>query len=208
MNPWLPRKGFFLTPLIVVANLLMFLVLVVSNASFTQFSVQSGIFWGANYGPLVLDGQWWRLLSSVFLHWSLMHLVFNAAALIFLGRILEPLLGTAVFFISYLVMGVLASIVSVLFNDNVVSAGASGAVFGLFGVFLALLLSNLVEKRMRAIWLKTILAMLAINLATGFFLPVDNAAHVGGLFSGIMLGALLIPLIRKRMINAASRSNF
>lgn len=203
MQIWMPGPGFRVTPVLILINAFMFLVLAISNFSLSTFSVQSGITLGANYGPLVLDGQWWRLLSSLFLHWSLMHLLFNMVSLLFLGRIIEPLIGHATFLTVYLITGICSGLASLYFNQNVVSAGASGAVFGLFGIFVSLLMSNLVRKDVRIQWLKSIGAILAINLAMGLFLPVDNAAHMGGLVSGVVIGLLLLPLIRVNMVKAA-----
>lgn len=203
MQMWMVGPGFKVTPALMVMNLFMFLVLAISNLSLSNFSVQSGITLGANYGPMVLDGQWWRLVSSLFLHWSLMHLVFNTVSLLFLGRMIEPLIGHTTFLTVYLITGICSGLASLYFNQNVVSAGASGAIFGLFGVFVSLLMSNLVRKDVRIQWLKSIGAILAINLVMGLFLPVDNAAHIGGLASGVVIGLALLPLIKSNMMKAA-----
>jgi len=102
------------------------------------------------------------------------------------------------FTIVYLTTGICGSLASYWFNKGVLSAGASGAIFGLFGVFIALLLSNMIEAKKRAELLKSVGVILVINLGLGLILPVDNAAHIGGLLSGTIIGTLLLPLMREK----------
>jgi rhomboid protease GluP len=193
------RTGFRITPVLLSLNLLVFLAVVVVNGNFSQFSAQSLLALGANYSNFVAQGEWWRFFSSMFLHFSLMHLVFNSASLFVLGRFIEPLLGSALFLLVYLACGLAGSFASYLFNPGVISAGASGAIFGLFGIFVAVLLSNIVRPDLRKEWLKSIGAVLAINLGLGLFLPIDNSAHLGGLACGVLLGLLLLPWMRSRL---------
>jgi len=193
------QPGFRVTPALLILNLLMFLVVAAVNGNFSQFSPQSLLMLGANYSNFVDQGQWWRFLTSMFLHLSLTHLVFNSASLFVLGRFIEPLLGSTVFLLVYLVCGLTGSLASYLFNPGVLSAGASGAIFGLFGIFLAVLLSNIVRPDLRKEWLKSVGAVLAINLGLGLFLPIDNSAHLGGLASGVVLGLILLPWMRSRL---------
>ena len=194
---WTPGPGFKVSPVLALINVVVFLVLCVINLSFTHFSNQSLLLLGANFHPLVDQGQWWRLLSSVFLHLSVAHLLFNCISLLFLGRLLEPILGHVKFLIAYIATGLAAGFASYWLNDNVISAGASGAIFGLFGIFIVLLLSNLFEPRVRNYWLKSVGGILALNLVLGLVLPIDNAAHIGGLISGVVAGLVLMPFIYK-----------
>ena len=136
-----------------------------------------------------------------------MHLIFNSVSTLFLGRFLEPLLGHVAFIVVFLVTGLCASMASYVFNKEVYSAGASGAVFGLFGLFIVLVLSNLVRPEVRNEWLKSIGVILAINLGMGLVLPVDNAAHLGGLASGLVAGVIALPLIRARLRRMRSLSS-
>lgn len=193
------RTGFRVTPVLLILNLLMFLALVVVNGNFSQFSAQSLLALGANYSHFVVQGEWWRFFSSIFLHLGLTHLVFNSASLFVLGRFIEPLLGSALFLLVYLACGLAGSFASYLFNPGILSAGASGAIFGLFGIFVAVLLSNIVRPDLRKEWLKSIGAVLAINLGLGLFLPIDNSAHLGGLACGVVMGLLLLPWMRSRL---------
>ncbi len=199
MNLLTPTSGYKVSPALVAINVVVFIVLAVMNLSVTQFSPQSLYWLGANYSPWVDQGQWWRFITSMFLHFGVAHLLFNSVSLLFLGKIIEPLLGHINFIGLYLITGIAGSAASYVFNKGVVSAGASGAIFGLFGIFIAILLSNIMRKDIRDQWLKSIGAILAINLGMGLFLPVDNAAHIGGLVSGLILGFAFIPVIKRRL---------
>lgn len=165
----------------------------------SEFSTNSIIKLGANFEPLVNEGQWWRLLTSVFLHLSVMHLAVNCMSLLFLGRLLEPALGNILFALNYVVLGVAASYASYWFNTNVISAGGSGAVFGLLGVFIAFLFVGPVQRDARNAWLQGIGVIVGLNLLAGLFLPVDNAAHIGGLVAGLAVGFVLTPFISSRL---------
>jgi len=199
MNLLKPEPGYKVSPTLVAANILVFIAFSIANLSFTQFSPASMYWFGANFSNWVEQGQWWRFVSSLFLHFGPMHLIFNCVSILFLGRIIEPLLGYFNFGGLYFVTGIIASSASFTFNKDVFSAGASGAIFGLFGVFIAILLSNIIRKDLRDEWLKSVGTILVINLGMGFILPVDNAAHIGGLLSGLVLGFAFIPAIRRRL---------
>lgn len=203
MNFFLPRPGYWLTPIIIYLNTAIFVLVAAYTQSLMWFPARELVVLGGNFAPLTLgEDQWWRLLSSVFLHGGLLHLVFNAIVLANIGIFLEPLLGRLSFGIVYLITGLLASITSLgwaLFTQNwVVSVGASGAIFGMYGFFLALLTTNLYKPQFRSMFLRNTLGFVAINVAIGFFGPIDNAAHIGGLASGFLLGYLWLPLIRSR----------
>ena len=205
MNLFTMRRGYWLTPAIIYINAAIFLFTVAYTQSIMWFPVRALVELGANYGPLTLDGQWWRLLTSVFLHGGLLHLVFNVIVLANIGIFLEPLLGRVSFIIVYLLTGLLASTASLVFNDNVVSVGASGAIFGMYGFFLALLTTNLFKPDFRSMFLKNTLGFVGLNIAIGFFGPIDNAAHIGGLASGFVFGYLWLPYVRHRAQRQRSR---
>jgi rhomboid protease GluP len=117
-------------------------------------------------------------------------------ALVYIGVLLEPLLGRMRFLVAYLITGVIASTASLWWHDNTASAGASGAVFGMYGVFLALLSTKLIESNTRKALLSSIGLFVVFNLVYGMQGSVDNAAHIGGLVSGFMVGYILIPSIQ------------
>src|SRR5689334_12007874 len=92
-----------------------------------------------------------RMITNVFVHIGILHLLFNMYGLYFVGRFLEPMLGKVRYITAYFCAGVIASLVSLYWhrNENIVSAGASGAIFGMYGVFLALLTTHLIPKSVR-----------------------------------------------------------
>ncbi|MEX0624483.1 rhomboid family intramembrane serine protease [Saccharospirillum sp.] len=203
MNLLTPTKGYWLTPAIIYINTALFILVALYTQSIMWFPARELVVLGGNFGPLTVDGQWWRLLTSVFLHGGLLHLIFNALVLANIGIFLEPLLGRVSFAIVYLVTGLLASLTSLMFNYGVVSVGASGAIFGMYGFFLALLTTKLFKREFRTTFLKNTLGFVALNIAIGFFGPIDNAAHLGGLISGFILGYVWLPFVRRRVLSSA-----
>ena len=163
------------------------------------------VAWGANYTPLTLGGQWWRLITNTFVHIGILHLLFNMYAFMFIGMLLEPLLGKLKFALAYLFTGILASLCSLWWHDITISAGASGAIFGMYGVFLAMLTTNFIEKNRRKALLTSIGIFVVYNLAYGTKGNIDNAAHIGGLLSGIGIGYLYYFALRK---SAAVKLNY
>jgi rhomboid protease GluP len=192
-----PAAGYLITPLILNLNILVFLLMWLSGVGFIEPDSKSLIDWGANLGELTLDGQWWRLLTACFIHIGAFHLFMNMYAFLLIGAQLEPRLGSMRFLAAYLIAGVLASLTSIALHSYTISAGASGAIFGMYGVFLALLTTSLVEKRNRRQLLASILFFVVYNLLGGLKPGIDNAAHLGGLMSGLLIGYLFVPQLRK-----------
>jgi rhomboid protease GluP len=181
----------YITYSIIVINVLVFIMMGVSGVNaFTPTGVDI-INWGGNYGTLTLSGDWWRLITNVFVHIGIVHIAFNMYALFMVGVYLEPMLGKARYLVAYLCTGIFASLASLWWHkDPVASAGASGAIFGLYGVFLALLSTNLVPKHIRNSLFQSIGIFVAYTLIYGMRSGVDNSAHVGGLLSGLVIGYL------------------
>jgi rhomboid protease GluP len=175
---------------IIILNALVFIAMVVTGISIYQPTAFDVIPWGANLGPLTLSGEWWRLIANTFLHFGILHIGFNMYALYMVGIYLEPMLGKIRYTVAYLCTGVLASLASLWWHlsNPVTSAGASGAIFGMYGVFLALLSTNLIPQRMRKALLKSIGIFVVYNLAFGLTSGIDNAGHIGGLISGLLIG--------------------
>jgi rhomboid protease GluP len=195
---FLPAKSYFVTPLLLCLNILIFIVMVGNGISVMEPSGESMLVWGANSTITTLNGQWWRLLSNCFLHFGLIHLLLNMYALVNVGFLLEPFLGKAKFLVAYILTGIMASLLSLWWHDYTISAGASGAIFGLFGVFLAILSTNHVERSMRNGLLSNIAVFVIYNLVYGSFKSgIDNAAHIGGLVSGVLIGYAYLPALRK-----------
>lgn len=186
----------WVTPALVVANLAAFVAIIVQSGG-TYVDPQEMARW-ANAGLVTTRGEWWRLLTAAFLHWNLAHVALNMWALWHAGRLTERLYGSAAFLGLYLASGIIGSLASIAWNPTVVSAGASGAVFGVLGALLACMLR---EHGLPRVLVKahrwSTLTFVVLNLAFGAISPnIDNAAHVGGLAAGFVLGWLLARPIR------------
>lgn len=167
------------------------------------------IKFGANYGPLILQGEVWRLFTSMFLHIGAQHLAFNLIGLIAFGFEMERLYGRARFIIVYLLAGLFGSLTSFAVHGPMTySAGASGAIFGIVGMQLAFFLfyrRRLGEfgRRQR----NTALVLIGVSLVLGFsgLMPADNFAHLGGFLAGFVLAYPLVPRYRIDTNNARRR---
>jgi rhomboid protease GluP len=193
---FLPQKGYFITPVIIDLNILVWLLMVCTGVDFFAPDTTSLLRWGANLRTLTVEGDWWRLITNTFLHIGIFHLLLNMYALIYVGFLLEPILGKTRFATAYLLTGIIASLTSIAWHNFTVSAGASGAIFGMYGVFLAMLTTNLIDPAKRNALLGSIAVFVAYNLFYGMKEGIDNAAHLGGLISGILIGYLYYPGLR------------
>lgn len=198
-----PKEGYFITPILIYANIGIYLIMAVMGLGFISFKGQDLLQWGANYGPLTKGGEWWRLLTSTFLHGGLMHLLANMYGLLFVGVFLEPILGRTKYLTAYVLTGILASVASIWWFDATVSVGASGAIFGLYGLFLALLLTKIFPPDFAKSFLISTVVFIGFNLLMGLTGGIDNAAHIGGLLSGFLVGLILYPTIKKQNENEA-----
>ncbi|PON58350.1 Peptidase S54, rhomboid [Parasponia andersonii] len=136
--------------------------------------------------------QGWRLITCIWLHAGVIHLLANMLSLIFIGIRLEQQFGFGRVGLIYLISGLGGSILSSLFIQRNISVGASGALFGLLGAMLSELLTNWTIYTNKAAALITLIVIIAINLAIGILPHVDNFAHIGGFLSGFLLGFILL----------------
>ena len=140
---------------------------------------------GANLGLLVKQGEIYRLLTCAFVHIGIIHLVVNMYSLYVIGSQVENFYGKIKYLLIYLISAVCGSILSIGFTDNVISAGASGAIFGLLG---AILYFGVKYRTYLGQTIKSqVIPIILINLIIGFTTPgIDNAAHIGGLIGGVL----------------------
>ncbi|MFT4661774.1 MAG: rhomboid protease GluP [Patiriisocius sp.] len=192
-----PRQGYYVAPILLYINSIIFILMVITGVNIMLPDSASLLTWGANFRPVTLDGEWWRLLSSCFLHIGVFHLLMNMYALLYIGLLLEPYLGKSRFLSAYLITGIAGSAASLYWNDLTISAGASGAIFGMYGVFLAMLTTNLIEKAARKAFITSIAVFIGYNLLNGLQGGIDNAAHIGGLISGLIVGYSFYPSLIK-----------
>ncbi|KAM0838188.1 hypothetical protein ACQ4PT_061143 [Festuca glaucescens] len=208
----------WLVPLVVLANVAMFIVVMYYNdcprngadcigrSVLRRFSFQPlkenplvgpsaatlGKYGGLDRYKVVHGNQAWRLETSTWLHAGLIHLGANMISLIFVGVRLEQQFGFWKVGLVYLISGLGGSVLSVLFIRNGVSVGASGALFGLLGAMLSELITNWTIYSNRIAAMANLLIIAAINLAIGILPHVDNFAHIGGFVTGFLLGFVLL----------------
>jgi rhomboid protease GluP len=200
-QPWVRRSesSITLTQVIFGACIAVYLAMAIANGSPMEMSGQIMLHFGANYGPDTLSGQWWRLLTYMFLHAGIWHILFNMWCLWDLGRLCESLYGRWSYAAIYFITGIAGGLASIGWNPGVLSVGASGAVFGLAGALIASFYLGEFSLPSFAIsgTLRSLVVFAVFNLVIGqfsFFGGVDNACHIGGLVSGLILGALIARL--------------
>jgi membrane associated rhomboid family serine protease/Flp pilus assembly protein TadD len=165
----------------------------IRGAGFWSMSPDLAISLGANYGPLTLSGQWWRLFTSMFLHFGFFHVFMNMWCLLFLGSLAERLMGRAEFLLLYIATGLFGSLLSLAVHPQLVAAGASGAVFGVTGGLITYL--GLKKAPLDFARAKKQLTNLAVFVGINFFYSlgpgIDMMAHLGGLISGLIIAIAL-----------------
>ena len=181
-------------PFILGVNALVFAAMAASGAGWWMPSADSVFAWGGTYGPNVVHGEWWRLLTANYVHFGILHIGFNMWCFWQVGRFTERLLGSWAFLVAYTLSGVGGAIASIGHNPLGVGAGASGAVFGVFGCILGFMLVR--RRTVPVLVFKplvlSLLGFLGYNLAYGLTQPhIDNSAHVGGLVVGFLCGIAL-----------------
>ena len=190
------------TAALVAANAIVFIATLIAGAEWITPVGKMQIAWGSNFAPYTTEGEWWRLFTSMFIHFGLPHLAFNMLALAMFGPLVERLYGSVNYLLIYIVAGIGGGLASVAWQPNINSAGASGAIFGILGALLAAQLRagdtfpTDILRPLRT----TALLFLGASLYAGFRFPgIDNAAHLGGVSSGFLAG-----LVAARPITGAS----
>ncbi|MFD2284913.1 rhomboid family intramembrane serine protease [Pedobacter petrophilus] len=206
---FLPQKGYTVTPVLVIVNILYFIAILLISVVYFRYLLitQHGnldsaaladraknftLNLGVNHRNTVLNGQYWRLITYQFIHGSVSHILFNMYAFIYLGLMIENKLGWKKFLFIYLLSGICGGLVSLTFHQEAVMMGASGAIMGLYGAFIALLINKTFERKATQALLISTLIVSALVLINGSFgKRVDNAAHIGGFISGFLITYLL-----------------
>jgi rhomboid protease GluP len=193
--PWVRRQSSgSVTKVFFGINVAVFVGMLIAGVSIMDPTGEQLVHWGANFGPYTLSGQWWRLLTSVFLHIGIIHIAFNMWCLWDLGALCESLYGSWTFGVVYLICGIAGSVASVGWRPTGLSAGASGAIFGIAGALIASYYLGEFSMPRFAIagQLRSLLLFAGYNLLFGAVSGrTDNAAHIGGLVSGLIMGALV-----------------
>ncbi|AXS79700.1 rhomboid family intramembrane serine protease [Dechloromonas sp. HYN0024] len=186
-----------ITPLLLVANVLVFAAMLFGGAGLWHAQNGVQLAWGANFGPATQDGEWWRLVSALFLHFGVLHLVLNMWALWDAGQWVERMVGHLRFVLIFFVAGLSGNLLSLVVHaGQAVSGGASGAIFGLYGALLAYLWLERTQIHPGEFrWLFwAAIGFTVATIAFGLLVPgIDNSAHLGGLVAGLLMGVLVKP---------------
>jgi|tagenome__1003787_1003787.scaffolds.fasta_scaffold20665188_2 rhomboid protease GluP len=186
-------RRFPVTYSIMAACIAVYVAMSVSSGTFVAPTVANVLRWGGTGPGIILKGEWWRLVTAVFVHIGIIHIASNMYVFWGLGMMAERLLGRLNFLAVYLLTGIAGNVLSLLLKPNIVGAGASGAIFGLAGILISVLqFGRLSVPPERLAPLKKEVVKLALyNLVIGAVIPaINNIAHLGGLIYGLLLGVL------------------
>jgi len=176
----------YVTYFFMTVCIIMFVLMEIFGSS---ENTQTLIEFGATFNVAIEAGEWWRLITPIFLHIGFLHLIMNVFSLYYIGTMVEKLYGHWRYTVIFLVSGIVGCLASFLTNPTL-AAGASGAIFGMFGalIFFGINYPKVFMKTIGG----SILSLLAINLAFGFILDgVDNAGHIGGLVGGFLISSIV-----------------
>ncbi|KRL03232.1 rhomboid family intramembrane serine protease [Liquorilactobacillus capillatus] len=179
---------------LIVINVIVFLLMTLNGGS---TSPRVLIMFGAKVNSLILAGQWWRFVTPMFLHIGFEHILLNMITLYFIGTQIEMFFGSTRFSLIYLISGIGGNIASFTFNPTALSAGASTALFGLFGAFLMLGESFRENPYIKAM-ARQFLLLVILNILFSFSGNIDLAGHLGGLAAGFLAAYIVgVPKIGK-----------
>jgi rhomboid protease GluP len=206
---WFKKGGIPVTLGLIGLNIIIFIAMIATGTDFMSPKTDDLLAWGANFAPVTLNGASWRLFTSTFIHIGVVHLLMNMYALFYIGTLLEPLLGKIKFLGAYILAGILASVASLWWNNWVISAGASGAIFGMYGVFVALFIGKFLKISENAALFTSIGIFIFYNIVYGVGTDnnIDNAAHIGGFISGLLLGLAITPLLKSKYAEQSNKQN-
>jgi rhomboid protease GluP len=183
-----------ITTTLVGMNVAVYVAMVLTGVPAVEPLVPQLLKWGANWGPLSLGAEPWRMLASTYVHAGIIHIGLNMWCLWNLGFLAERIFDPWTYVLAYTFSGLAGSLSSLWWHPGAVGVGASGAIFGLAGALIAALYLGHLPISREAIQgtLRSLLVFAGYNLFFGAALPgIDNSAHVGGLVAGLALGAVL-----------------
>jgi len=180
---FIPRGSHYITSILIDINIIVYVVLLFFNVDFMHPTAQQLTNFGGANCVLIASGQPWRLITAMFLHAGIGHLIYNMLALALIGHLVEPILGRKKYLILYIGSGLISGIAFLLLGKIGVSVGASGAVFGLFAVGFTFAIINKIK------FLRNLIGIYAgSSLLLGFIIPgTDNLGHIGGVIGGLLI---------------------
>lgn len=179
---------------LIAVNVVVFAAMAAAGAGILESNPAVHVRWGSNLTPVTVDGEWWRLGTSMFLHFGIVHLLVNMWVLYVNGRLVERMFGSVRYLVLYLFAGLLGSLASTAWHPATNSAGASGAIFGVIGGMMAFFVSkkSRVPREVLQAQGRSIAVFAVYNIAFGLAYPgIDNAAHLGGAVGGFLVGLVL-----------------
>lgn len=201
LNPMGENKT---TAILLLLNIIVFLIMIFDGLNIVSPTPKELLEIGGNRRFEVMNGEYWRLFSSMFIHGGILHLFMNLIGLGLGSSLLENVLGSVKLIIIYIICGILASLASIYWHENTVSVGASGAIFGLYGLILAFTVFKIYPNYMRGMTWMLLGLYAGVSLLFGFLGGIDNAAHFGGLISGFVIGGILILTNKEQLQKNAS----
>ena len=187
-------RSFKITYTLIALNLIAYIATALFSANLAEMDTRVLVAFGALYGPLVfVYDEWWRLLSAMFLHGGMTHLLMNMFSLYIVGRPAEIYFEKRAFLAIYFSSGLIGAVASLAMHPQSVGVGASGAIFGLFGALAGFFLVH--RERIGAqskLFMKNFGVIIALNVLLGLSIPsIDMSAHIGGLVAGVIGGMML-----------------
>ena len=199
----------WVTPLLLGLNVAVFVVMILSGVSVMNPTSDSLLRWGADFGPYVTRGESWRLFTNTFVHVGAVHLLMNMIGLWQIGLLVERLLGNAGYLVTYLLAGLAGSLTSMAVHPFTVSAGASGAIFGIYGALVSYLLLHRgsVPRQALSALQSTAITFVGFNVFFGLRVKgIDMAAHSGGFVGGAIAGLAVASPLGRRAAHAGRRA--
>ena len=197
----LSQRPGLVTNVLIAINVIIYLVMAIVSKSINGFSLDTLVQFGAQNTQLIQEtGQYWRIFTAMFIHFNLIHIGLNMLSLFLIGRVVELFYGKWRYLVIYLGAGVLGGIVTFFLQPGALAAGASGAIFGVFGALGVFYIAN--RRALGAYGPGAIgqwIFWLGLNLIWGFSTPgIGILDHIGGLVAGMLLAVILMPRLRRR----------
>ncbi len=188
-------KDFYLFPILVFLQIGIYSLMLMNRVNFVSPTAEQLLDWGGLFRTSVIqDQEVWRIFTAIFLHAGIFHLLMNALKIWILGSLLEPALGRLQSFLVFIVGAIAANLVSLSWHASTVVVGSSGGAFALFGAFLVILIFRRSALKSWLAPFVLILILISVDLVFGSFQRnIDNAAHLGGFLTGLVLGGLCLP---------------
>lgn len=204
----IPRKRYIATPILMYICILVFLLMAINGADILKPNGITLLDCGANYGPLTLTGDWWRTLTSNFVHIGFIHLLISMFVFVQISAATEYLINTRRLFISFLLTGLCSSALGLYIHPDILTGGVAGSIFGLYGVLLPILLFHPMDKVYQK---KGLIGVVCSFIGYSLFLKLsdfqtDFVAYAGGFLSGFVLG--IIYTVGAKSNNPEARNTF